>query len=76
MVYNEDMTTTQTSGILHPIADLNKPGGIVHLATVSRNGFSTYCVGRHMAWGIGTPAEVTCKACLAKATKNGIEVVR
>lgn len=69
------MPNTPTApAILHRIANLDRPG-VVHVGTVSARfgGFFTYCTGRHIAYGVGTPAEVTCKSCIRKAAANGID---
>lgn len=68
--------TTPTAGeILHRFANLNTPAGAVHIGTVAlrHGGMFTYCTGRHIAYAIGTPAEVTCKACIRKAAANGVD---
>lgn len=67
--------TTQPTGILHRFTKLDAISGTVHVGTVSRRGmgFVTFCNGRTISFAVGTPAEVTCKSCIAKAERNGID---
>lgn len=53
----------------------DQPNPVAHLATAgpSAMGVFTYCTGRHVTFAVAVDRLPTCRSCLAKAARNGLD---